>query len=119
MNENITVSNTDELAELRSELATLRRYFVITLWVLLLIGGSLNFYLLRQWVTVSKEANNMKLVVNQYNTQQAPLINKIYSSLYEYGRKHADVNQILLKYGVTPASGGANQSAAPKGPAQK
>ena len=119
MNENTPVSNPDELASLRSELAALRKYFVITLWVLLLIGGSLNFYLLRQWVTVSKEASNMKLLVNQYNTQQAPLINKIYSALYEYGRTHADVNQILLKYGVTPAPAAPNQSAAPKAPAQK
>jgi hypothetical protein len=110
MNENESkplsdMSGEATLPELRQQLESFRTLFVVTLVGLLIISAFLNLYLLRQWITVRKEAASIKqtLAAHQQHTQ---VFQGIVGELQNYARTHPDYLPILQKHGMVAAPAG-------------
>jgi hypothetical protein len=92
--------------DLQAQLDALRHLVTSTLILVIVISGTFNIYLLRQWRSVSKELAQIRPQAAQILTdyqKSGPLMDGFLSKITEYGRTHADFAPILAKYNLKPA----------------
>jgi hypothetical protein len=99
-----TPSGTDDL---QAQCDALRHLVVSMLILVVVISGTLNIYLLRQWRSTSKDLTAIRpqaaQMVADYQGKSGPMMNDFIKKLTEYGRTHADFAPILAKYNLKPA----------------
>ena len=94
--------------DLQAQHDALRHLVVSMLILVVVISGTLNIYLLRQWRSTSKDLAAIRPQANQmimeYQKVSGPLIDNFVKKISEYGRTHPDFAPIMAKYGVKPAT---------------
>ncbi len=109
--------------DLQAQCDALRHLIVSILILVIVISGTLNIYLLRQWRTASKDLAGIRpqatQMIAEYQRVSAPLMTDFVKKITEYGRTHPDFAPILAKYGLKPASltGAAPAATTPQQPA--
>ena len=92
--------------DLQTQLDGLRQLVVSILILVIVISGTLNIYLLRQWRTASKDLAGIRpqaaQMIAEYQKVSAPLMTDFVKKITEYGRTHPDFAPILAKYGLKP-----------------
>jgi len=92
----------------QAEFEALRHLAVSILILVVVLSGTFNIYLLRQWRTTTRELAGMRPQVQQmaavYQKDEAPWMQAIVQKLTEYGRAHPDFASVLAKYGIKPAA---------------
>jgi hypothetical protein len=89
--------------QLRAEINSLRYLMVSLLILIIVISGTLNIYLLRQWRSTEMEVKRVRGFVDQYNKDYFPQITNYVGKLTEYGRSHTNFVPILKRYGLDNA----------------
>jgi hypothetical protein len=104
-------TNPAELSELRAQCASLRQMLGGLLVLVIVISGTLNIYLWRQYRMTRAELIAMRPQVNQlaadYQRVTVPAITEFLKKLNDYERTHSDFTHIMLKYNLKPAATGA------------
>lgn len=106
--ESISAENTPRDSNtLRSpDLEDWRRIFLIALVAALIMGLSLNFFLIKQMGFLRKDLETVRPQLEQvlanYQKIEDPQIKGFINALVAYGRTHPDFNPILAKYKIAP-----------------
>ena len=99
-----------ELSELREQYEALRHLVFSALVLLMIISGSLNLYLLRQWRFTKTDLANVRpqaaAMINDYNKSVGTL-QEFLKKMSEYSRTHPDFAPIAAKYHLTDVAGKA------------
>ena len=108
--------------DLQEQCDNLRHLVVSILILVIVISGTLNIYLLRQWRTTSKDLAAIRPQASQmiadYQKVSAPMMNDFIKKINEYGHAHPDFAPVLAKYGIKPTvSTGAAPATAGSPPA--
>jgi hypothetical protein len=85
----------------QAEVAGLRSLFTATLIALLIIGGGLDLYLLRQMMSARKDLATIRPQAYQLfdnDKKEKPAINAFISQLQAYSATHPDFTPIFSKY---------------------
>lgn len=94
-----------EISELRAQIDWLRRWIAILLVVLIVVSGTLNIFLLRQWRYATADAKTMKaqatVILGEYEKVSGPRINEFVNRVTEYGWAHSDFRPIQMKYSLS------------------
>ena len=94
--------------DLQAQYDALRHLVVSMLILVVVISGTLNLYLLRQWRTTSKQLAasrpQIEQLVAEYQNKSGPMMNDFIKKLSEYGRTHPDFAPILTKYKIKPVT---------------
>ncbi len=103
-----------ELTELKAQCTSLRQLFGGLLVLVIVMSGTLNIYLWRQFRMTRAELIMLRPQVGQlvadYQRISAPAIADFLKKLNDYEKTHSDFTQILLKYNL---KAGAITGAAP------
>jgi hypothetical protein len=103
--------------DLQAQCDALQHLVVSVLILVLVISGTLNIYLLRQWRSVNKDLAGIRpqatQMINEYQRVTAPLMTDFVKKITEFGRTHPDFAPVLAKYNLKPA---AATGAAPASP---
>jgi hypothetical protein len=95
-------------SELQAQYEQLRHLVASVLILVLVISGTLNLYLLRQWQSSRKDLAAIRpqaaQMIAEYQKVSGPLMNDFVKKLNDYGRTHPDFAPILAKYGIKPAT---------------
>jgi len=84
---------------LEEEVQSLRTLLVCTLLVLLVLGGSLNVFLLRQASVMGNQAAEQQRIVDQFNTVKAPMAREFWTRMIQYSNNHQDFkSNVIDKY---------------------
>ena len=106
--------------DLQAQYDALRHLVVSVLILVIVISGTLNIYLLRQWRTVKRELTGFRpqaaQVIAEYQKVSGPLMTDFVKKIAEYGRTHPDFAPILTKYNLKPAGATGAPPAAPTSP---
>lgn len=85
---------------------SLRKIVLATLVALLILGGSINIFLLRQMVFMRKDLDavrpQVKQLMENYQKIEEPQIKSFVNALANFGRTHPDFQTILAKYKIAP-----------------
>ncbi len=96
---------------LQEQFEALRHLIVSILILVVVISGTLNIYLLRQWRSTSKDLASIRpqaaQMINDYQKYSGPLMNDFIKKVTEYGHNNPDYLPILSKYGIKPTATGA------------
>ena len=96
------------LSDLQAQYDALRHLVVSILILLVVISGTLNIYLLRQWRSTSKDLAGVRpqaaQMITEFQKVSGPLMQDFVKKITEYGRTHPDFAPVLAKYGLKPAS---------------
>ena len=109
--------------DLQAQCDALRHLIVSILILVIVISGTLNIYLLRQWRTASKDLAVIRpqatQMIAEYQRVSAPLMTDFVKKITEYGRTHPDFAPVLIKYGFKPGgtTGTAPATTPPQQPA--
>jgi len=94
--------------DLQAQYDALRHLVVSMLILVVVISGTLNIYLLRQWRSTSKDLAAIRpqavQMVAEYQNKSGPLMNDFIKKVTEYGRTHPDFAPILAKYSLKPSA---------------
>jgi hypothetical protein len=94
-------------SDLQAQYDTLRHLVVSILILVIVISGTFNIYLLRQWRSLSRELAGFRPVATQeiagYQKGEFPYEQEFVKKLTEYGQTHADFVPILTKHNLKPA----------------
>jgi len=94
--------------DLQAKYDALRHLVVSMLILVVVISGTLNIYLLRQWRSTSKDLAAIRpqasQMIAEYQKVSGPLMNDFIKKITEYGRTHPDFAPILAKYGLKAAA---------------
>jgi len=97
--------------DLQEQFDALRHLVVSILILVIVISGTFNIYLLRQWRTASKDLAGIKpqaaQMIAEYQRVSGPLMTDFVKKITEYGRTHPDFAPVLAKYGLKPGPTGA------------
>jgi hypothetical protein len=95
-------------SDLRAQYDSLRHLVTSILVLVVVISGTLNIYLLRQWRSTS---NDLKVIrpqaahmLAEYQKISGPRMENFVKQLTEYGQTHADFAPILAKYHIKPSA---------------
>ena len=105
--------------DLQAQCDALRHMVVSVLILVIVISGTLNIYLLRQWRSVSKDLAGIRpqaaQMIAEYQKVSGPLMTDFVKKITEYGRTHPDFAPVLAKYNLKPAgpTGAAPATASP------
>ncbi len=93
--------------DLRAQYQSLRHLVTSILVLLVVISGTLNIYLLRQWRSSSKDLEVVRpqaaRMLTEYQKVSGPLMENFVKKLAEYGQTHPDFAPIMAKYNLKPA----------------
>jgi hypothetical protein len=96
---------------------TLRHLVVSILFLVIVISGTVNIYLLRQWRSLSRELTGFRPVATQeiagYQKAEFPYEQEFVKKLLEYGQTHPDFVPILTKHNIKPAGAAGAAPATP------
>ena len=105
--------------DLQAQFDALRHLVTSTLILVIVVSGTFNIYLLRQWRTVSKELAQIRpqaaQIIADYQ-KSGPLMDDFVNKITEYGRTHADFAPIMAKYNLRPAGATGAPAATPVSP---
>ena len=108
--------------DLQAQYDALHHLVVSILILVIVISGTLNIYLLRQWRTASKDLAGIRpqaaQMIAEYQRVSAPLMTDFVKKITDYGRTHPDFAPVLAKYGLKPAgpTGAAPATTPPQQP---
>ena len=106
--------------DLQAQFDALRHLVVSILILVIVISGTFNIYLLRQWRSVSKELAGIRpqaaQMIAEYQKVSGPLMNDFVKKITEYGRTHPDFAPVLAKYNLKPAGPTGAPPATPASP---
>jgi hypothetical protein len=110
-------------SDLQARYDELRHLVVSLLILVVVISGTLNIYLLRQWRSTSKDlaaiGPQARQMIADFQRNSGPLMQDFVRKITEYGRTHADFAPILAKYGLKPATPTNPPPAIPAAPSPK
>ena len=108
-------------SNLPAELEALRHLIVSILILTVVISGTLNIYLLRQWRSTSKDLAVIRpqaaQMLTEFQKVSGPLMNDFMKKVTDYAQTHPDFLPILSKYGIKPASAAGVPPTGAKAPA--
>jgi hypothetical protein len=90
--------------DLRAECESLRNLVGSLVVLLLVVSGTLNLYLWRQYRIANGAVAEIRQMVANYNQNSVPQINDFLQKLVEFNKKSPDFGPILAKYGVQPGN---------------
>ena len=94
--------------DLQAQFDALHHLVMSLLILVIVISGTLNIYLLRQWRSVSKDLAGVRpqaaQMVADYQKVAGPLMADFVKKLTEYGRTHPDFAPVLAKYNIRATS---------------
>lgn len=103
--------------DLQAQCDALRHLITSILILVIVISGTLNIYLLRQWKTTSKDLASIRpqatQMISEYGQKSGPLMDDFVNKITEYGRTHPDFAPILAKYNIKPIAATGAPAAAP------
>ena len=112
-----------DVSDLQAQYDALRHLVVSLLILVVVISGTLNIYLLRQWKSTSKDLGAIRpqavQMIAEFQQKSGPVMQDFVKKITEYGRTHADFAPILAKYGLKPTVPANLPSAIPGGSAPK
>jgi|SRR5208282_5289251 len=112
-----------DLNDLQAQFGALRHLVVSLLILVVVISGTLNIYLLRQWRSTSKDLAGIRpqatQMIAEFQKVSGPRMNDFIKRLTEYGMTDRDFAPVLAKYGLKPAMPTNPSPAAPGAPAPK
>ena len=92
--------------DLQAQFDALRHLVVSVLILVIVISGTLNIYLLRQWRTTSKDLAGIRpqaaQMIAEYQKVSGPMMADFVKKITDYGRTHPDFAPILAKYNLKP-----------------
>lgn len=110
-------------SDVQAQLDGLRNLIVSLLILIVVVSGTFNIYLLRQWRTTSKDLVAVRpqaaQIIAEYQQKSGPLMQDFVKKLTEYGRAHPDFVPVLTNNGIkltapTNPPPGAPAATAPK-----
>jgi hypothetical protein len=112
-----------EPTDLQMQVEGLRKLFLAALVALLILGISLNVFLLRQTAFVRKDLQAVRPQVQQllvnFQKNEEPQIKSFVNALVGFSKTHPDFKPILAKYNVTTEIPFAPPSLQSPAPAKK
>ena len=103
--------------DLQAQYDALRHLVVSMLILVVVISGTLNIYLLRQWRTTKRDLTAIRpqatQMIAEYQKVSGPMMNDFIKKIAEYGRTHPDFAPVLAKYGIKPTAATSAPPAAP------
>jgi hypothetical protein len=93
--------------DLQAQFDALRHMVVSILILVVVISGTLNIYLLRQWRSTKRDLEAVKPQAAQMFAEyqkSGPLMENFVKKVTEYGRTHTDFAPIMAKYGLKPTT---------------
>jgi hypothetical protein len=103
--------------DLQAQFDALRHLVVSILILVIVISGTLNIYLLRQWRSASRDLAGIRpqaaKMIDDYQKMTLPMMTDFVKKITEYGRTHPDFAPVLAKYGLKPAGSAAAAPATP------
>jgi len=96
---------TDQFAsdDLAAQVASLQRQLFVLLLALIVVSGTLTFYLFCQSRFAGKDLAAIRpqatQVIREFNLSR-PALDRLIQQLVEYGRTHPEFQPILKKYGI-------------------
>lgn len=113
------VEGVDQVQTLQAQVKSLQSLFQAGMLALILLSGALNFLLLWQVVSVTRELSSQQAGVTQmltdYERVTKPMITRFVADLQEYAKTHPAFQEVLSKYLRSSAPG---QPAVPGGDAK-
>ena len=90
--------------DLQAQFDALRHLVVSILILLVVMSGTFNIYLLRQWRTTSKDLAGIRpqaaQLITEYQKVSSPMMTDFIKKITEYGRTHPDFAPVMAKYGL-------------------
>jgi len=106
-----------ELEEVKAECESLRHALVSVLILVLVISGTLNLFFLRQYRNAKAQLKidgpRVQQLVAEYNRNEGPALTDLVKKLTDFGKTHPDIEPLLARYGIKPASPTNAAAAAP------
>jgi hypothetical protein len=106
--------------DLQAQFEALRHLVISILILVVVISGTLNIYLLRQWRSTTKDLTAIRpqatQMIAEYQKVSGPLMQDFVKKISEYGRTHPDYAPVLAKYGIKPVTATSAAPAAPSSP---
>ena len=97
-----------EISELREQVESLRHLVGSVLILLLVVSGTINLFLYREWKTSRSDLANFKPqaanAIAAYQKNEHPFVQNFITKMIEYGQTHADFVPILNKYPIPKAA---------------
>jgi hypothetical protein len=103
--------------DLQAQYEALRHLVVSILILVVVISGTFNIYLLRQWRSTKKDLEESRPQFAQMLAGYQKSMNDFVIPVTEYGRTHPDFTPVLAKYGLKPATPTNQPPATPTSPA--
>jgi hypothetical protein len=104
-------------SDLQAQYDALRHLVVSLLLLVVVISGTLNIYLLRQWRSTSKDLAAIRPqateMISEFQKVSGPRMQDFIKKLTEYGRAHPEFGPVLAKYGLKPLTPTNAPAAAP------
>jgi hypothetical protein len=102
--------------DMQAQIDALRHLVMSILILVVVLSGTFNIYLLRQWRSVSKELAQIRpqaaQIINDYQ-KSGPLMDDFLKKITDYGRTHPDFAPILARYRLSPSAATGAPPAAP------
>ncbi len=109
-------------ADWQAHYESLRHLITFVLLMLIVVSGTLNMLLLRQWRWAQADLLAVRqqgsALITDYKKNGEPVINGFVGKLVEFSQTHPDFNPILVKYGIKstgPTSAVPGTATAPLG----
>jgi hypothetical protein len=97
-----------DLSDLQAQYDALRHLIVSLMILVVVISGTLNIYLLRQWRSTSKDLTAIRpqatQMIAEFQKVSGPLMQDFVKKITNYGRTHPDFVPVLAKYGLKPST---------------
>jgi hypothetical protein len=104
-----TPTQSTETSDLRAQYESLRHLVVSVLILLVVVSGTLNIFLLREFRNAGRDLDNFKPSAQEfmmnYQKNDGPSVENFLLRIVDYGRTHPDFAPILKKYHVNPGPG--------------
>ncbi len=107
-----------DVNELRAQCESLRQLVTSLLVLLLVVSGTLNVYMWRQFQNTKRVLNAERQMVLDYAKGQGAAIDTFIKRLQEFEKKNPDFAPVLAKYGIA-ATGAPPATATSPAPAKK
>jgi hypothetical protein len=112
-----------DLNDLQAQYDALRHLIVSLMLLVVVISGTLNIYLLRQWRSTSKDLTAIRpqatQMIAEFQKVSGPLMQDFVKKIGDYGRTHPDFAPVLAKYGLKANTPTNPASATPAATAPK
>src|SRR3954466_2111390 len=112
---NLDIAPGNTVETLQAEVRSLRTLILSVLVVVILLSGSVNIFLLRQYLLVHNQMKEGQKISVDFDSKITPLSRDFWFRLVEYSKTHPDFNPIIAKYSqFIVATPPANAAPAPK-----